>query len=224
MEKRATPGLSSSVEIQTHQIVFLSAPEACWENTAPPGWHKWRTTSLKKERKSVTLAHQSCSLSLALSDKTMRKLSTLLRRGRYEWCVWAIIWLHGCCPSHAWCGGLREWEHPLDALYCPPSEQVSTRSNTSETAELSNVRRRMHGVHRTRNNKHFFNYTQTLHIPTYVWQAPDLLHKWLLFLFSIESTCIYPGTRGWFLNSQTSAKDRKAYMETEEPGPIKGTK
>ena len=85
------------MKLKMDQMTFWNAPEASWENTAHLNKYKWRRTTSKRQGKFVKLAHYSCSPSLALHGKTVRKLLPPLRRETKDWPVCSMIWLVGSC-------------------------------------------------------------------------------------------------------------------------------
>lgn len=150
-----------------------------------------------------------------------RKLSTLLRRDRHEWPVWAVIWLRCSCLEDCLSGVTRRAEGMGTSSWCSTLSTLRTGKYL-----LKHQRDCRAGWHQERNVWCAMNKKQqTLQLqqlrhyasPEYVYCTAGYY-----IVFSIKSKSVYPGTRGWFLNSQTSAKDHKVYTETEKRSPIKG--
>lgn len=72
---------------------LLEYSRSPWENTAHLDKHKWGRVTIKTQRKFVKLAHNSCSPSLALHGKTVKKLLPPLRRETNKWPICSMIWL-----------------------------------------------------------------------------------------------------------------------------------
>ena len=126
------PRLCSSMEKQTDETAFWSAPESSWENTVPPRKHKMKKNHMKEGQKGF----YACS---PLTWHCMARLweNSQLCSGKKTWvtCVGRDL-LHCSCLR-----GLDSVTH--DSKGRRNGSILSISANTREMAELkSNIRER----------------------------------------------------------------------------------
>lgn len=180
--------------------------------------HKTKESHTGETRKVCYTCLHRCSRCLAFHNETVRKPSPLLRRERHKWPLCLTIWFSAAAwqtsSSRAWHGGLRERKHPLDALWWPLTENLSS-FKWQRNCRAEGKHQGEESIMGSKEGKTTFitGKTQTLHIPRTCLRSPRITSTAVIcvLLYKVSTESLGPEAVSFVcFNSQISTKDHKA--------------